>query len=82
MSLAEMAAKAAGTGGRLVCPKCGCADFRTYGKAPGHELTLRYKQCRHCGYKMITKQAPEQFVREVDSSHSDPEPDEIEGDIL
>lgn len=78
MSLAEMAAKAAGTSGRLVCPKCGCHDFRTYGTIPGVASTFRYKQCRHCGKKLYTMQQPEQIVRSVD----DETDEETEGDSL
>lgn len=82
MSLAEMAARAAGTGGRLVCPKCGCADFRTYKTIPGHVATFRYKLCRHCGHRMLTTQQPEQMVRDVESPEVGADVDEIEGDIL
>jgi len=78
MSLAEMAAKAAGTFGRLVCPKCNCTDFRTYKTNQGHTSTFRYKQCRHCGHKLFTMQQPEQIVRSVD----DETEGEIEGDLL
>jgi transposase-like protein len=78
MSLAEMAARAAGTNGRLVCPKCNCTDFRTYGTIPGVASTFRYKQCRHCGKKLYTVQQPEQIVRSVD----DETEEEIEGDLL
>jgi DNA-directed RNA polymerase subunit RPC12/RpoP len=72
-TLAEMASLAAGSNGRLACPRCGCADFKTYGKQPGHVATFRYKQCRHCGYKMITEQQPEKFVRGVGGDDADAE---------
>lgn len=75
MSLAEMATRAAGINGRLVCPQCHCADFKTYGKQPSHVVTVRYKQCRHCGYKMITEQQPERFVRGVGGDDSSIESD-------
>lgn len=81
MSLAEMAAKAAGTGGRLVCPKCGCADFKTYKTQQGHVSTFRYKVCRHCGHRFVTSQAPEQAIRDVETV-VDRVDEDIEGDIL
>lgn len=71
MTLAEMATRATGSSGRLECPRCHCADFRTYGTNHGHVATFRYKQCRHCGAKLITSQQPEQFVRSVDSPDDD-----------
>jgi predicted nucleic-acid-binding Zn-ribbon protein len=74
MTLAEMAAKSAGCNGRLLCPKCGCADFRTYKTIQGQPSTFRYKQCRHCGHKLMTIQSPEQAIRDV------AEEDEIEDD--
>lgn len=67
MTLAEMAARSAGTGGRLVCPKCGCADFKTYKTQQGHLSTFRYKACRHCGHKLLTQQPPEQMIRSVET---------------
>ena len=79
MSLAQMAARAAGTG-RLTCPRCGCGDFRTYKTQQGHVSTFRYKVCRHCGHKFVTSQAPEQAIRDVETVVEDRE--DIEGDIL
>ena len=77
MSLAEMAAKAAGTSGRLVCPKCGCQDFRTYRTSQGVAATFRYKECRHCGHKLLTQQPPEQMIRSVETvvDHAEDEDD-------
>lgn len=72
MTLAEMAARAAGTG-RLVCPKCGCADFRTYKTIQGHVQTFRYKACRHCGHKLLTTQQPEQAIRNIESVTEEPD---------
>lgn len=72
LTLAEMAAKSAIIAGKLACPRCNCADFRTYGKGPGHIQTHRYKECRHCGCKILTAQEPERMVRIVkDTSESD-----------
>jgi transcriptional regulator NrdR family protein len=81
MSLAEMAAKAAGTG-RLVCPRCACCDFRTYKTIQGHVQTFRYKACRHCGHRFLTTQAAEQAIRSVETVQDDVVDDEDEGDIL
>lgn len=68
MTLAELAAQSAPrTGGRLTCPRCGCADFRTYKTQQGHVATFRYKACRHCGYKLLTTQPPEQMIRSVET---------------
>ena len=72
MTLAQMAARAAGQSGRLACPKCGCQDFRTYGTRDGHVQTFRYKACRHCGHKILTAQDPERVIRDVVSEIDDP----------
>lgn len=80
MTLAEMAARSALTGGRLVCPRCGCADFKTYKTQQGHVSTFRYKACRHCGHKLLTQQQPEQMIRSVETMVDDEE--QIEGDLL
>lgn len=78
-TLAEMASIAAGSG-RLVCPKCACADFRTYKTQQGHVQVFRYKMCRHCGHKFITMQPPEKALRSVETFVE--VEDEIEGDIV
>jgi len=75
LTLAEMAARSSGTGGRLVCPKCGCADFKTYKTQQGHVSTFRYKACRHCGHKLLTQQQPEQMIRSVETVVEDVEDD-------
>lgn len=66
MSLADMATKAESQT-RLTCSGCGCHDFRTYKTIPGHLDTFRYKQCRHCGKKILTAQSPERAVRDVET---------------
>lgn len=80
LTLAQMAARSAGTGGRLVCPKCGCADFKTYKTQQGYLSTFRYKACRHCGHKLLTQQPPEQMIRSVETVVEDEQ--DIEGDLL
>lgn len=76
-SLEEMAADAAkGNSGNVVCPKCGCCDFRVYGHAPSQSVTIRYKCCRHCGHRVVTSTIEtERIVRDV-NPHSDDE-DEV-----
>jgi hypothetical protein len=73
LTLAEMAARSSGTGGRLVCPECNCRDFRTYRTSQGVAATFRYKQCRHCGHKLLTQQPPEQLIRSVETAVDDEE---------
>ena len=80
MTLAEMAAKAAGTG-RLVCPKCGCPDFKTYKTSQGVAATFRYKACRHCGHKLFTMQQAEQAIRSIENEPT-ADVDDLEGDLL
>lgn len=65
LTLAEMANRSAMENGRLMCPRCRCADFRTYGKGQGYVLTQRYKECRNCGCKILTAQEPEKLLRIV-----------------
>ena len=79
MTLAEMAARAAGSTG-IACPKCNCQDFRTYKTIQGRAVTFRYKACRHCGHKVLTtSQTSERVVRDIEP---DAEPDSFENDIL
>lgn len=80
MTLAEMAAHSAGTSGRLVCPKCNCGDFRTYRTSRGVAATFRYKECRHCGHRLLTTQPPEQMIRSVETVVEDE--DQVEEDLL
>ena len=80
MTLAEMAARAAGTGS-LACPRCNCADFKTYKTQQGHRATFRYKECRHCGHRVLTTQQPEQVIRDVETRGAVAEND-FEGDIV
>ena len=81
MTLAEMAARAAGQAGRLACPKCHCADFRTYKTIRGHLHTFRYKACRLCGHKIVTTQAPEQAIRAV-AADGEVSTDDFDGSIV
>jgi len=79
MTLAEMAARAAGATG-IACPKCECRDFRTYKTIQGRAVTFRYKACRHCGHKVLTtSQTSERVVRDVEP---DAEPDSFENDVI
>jgi transcriptional regulator NrdR family protein len=79
MTLAEMAARAAGVRG-VECPKCACRDFRTYKTIQGAAVVFRYKACRHCGHKLLTtSQTSERVIRDIERPGDD-EP--IENDIL
>jgi hypothetical protein len=75
MTLAEMAAVSHNTVGRLVCPKCACPDFKTYKTTRGVVATFRYKECRHCGHRLLTTQPPEQMIRSVETVVEDVEDD-------
>ena len=63
-----MAADAAmSADGSIVCPNCGCSDFRVYKTDQGLTSTFRYKACRHCGYRVLTStKSAERIVRAVD----------------
>lgn len=65
-TLEEMAADAAGQNG-IACPKCGCRDLMAYRTEEQRTRTIRYRRCRNCGKRVITKQAPEEIVRDVES---------------
>jgi DNA-directed RNA polymerase subunit RPC12/RpoP len=71
-TLAEMAADAAGGNG-VACPKCGCRDLLAYKTEEQRTRTVRYRRCRHCGHKVLTKQAPEEIVRDVEGRNGDKE---------
>lgn len=79
MTLAEMAARAAGVGG-VACPRCECRDFRTYKTIQGAAVVFRYKSCRHCGHKILTtSQTNERVIRDVETETED---GTIENDVL
>jgi DNA-directed RNA polymerase subunit RPC12/RpoP len=70
-TLAEMAMQAleievkAGSG--ISCPTCGCRDLRVYRSSQGHAVMVRYKQCRHCGRKILTStESVETILRDVE----------------
>ncbi len=69
MSLAEMAAKAAGTvrqDGRLSCPRCGCTDLKVDKTKTPVSATFRNRQCRHCGAQFRTVQPPEAYIEDIE----------------
>lgn len=81
MTLAEMAAQAAGVRG-VECPRCQCRDFRTYKTIQGSAVVFRYKSCRHCGHKILTtSQTSERVIREIETEQ-EPEEESFENDIL
>jgi len=43
----------------LTCPKCGCADLRVLNTRQSMGRVIRYRQCRHCGRRVITYEAPQ-----------------------
>ena len=81
MTLQQMAARSAESV-RLGCPKCGCADFRTYKTIRGHVQTFRYKACRNCGHKLLTTQEPERAIRDVDAEEGPAAADDFGGSIV
>jgi ribosomal protein L40E len=40
----------------LVCRRCGCRHFETVYTRPKLGCILRLRQCRHCGYRMVTRE--------------------------
>ena len=66
-TLGEMKADSVSNGNGIECPTCGCRDFRTYGTDPKNTATFRYKQCRHCGHRIVTAtpHSRERIVRDV-----------------
>lgn len=55
-SLGELAA--VGRKGGLICPRCGCRDFTTVKTIQGDGHVQRRRQCRHCGERITTIEAP------------------------
>lgn len=55
-SLAQMAEEAQreSTSGKIVCPHCGCVDFRTTNTKVVDGFRKRLRRCRHCGYPVNT----------------------------
>lgn len=55
-SLAQLAAEAQENSheGKLVCPDCGCQDFRVTHTIPADGYRKRLRRCRHCGYPINT----------------------------
>lgn len=65
-TLEELAAQSAGNAHGMACPRCNCKDFRSYRREVHQSQYLRYRYCRHCGYRGITKQAKEELLRDVE----------------
>ena len=40
----------------LVCRKCGCRHFYTVKTRPKSGCIMRWKECRHCGTRIITRE--------------------------
>lgn len=55
-SLAQMAEEAQreSTSGKIICPHCGCVDFRTTNTKVVDGFRKRLRRCRHCGYPVNT----------------------------
>jgi transcriptional regulator NrdR family protein len=47
----------------ICCPRCGCADLKTSHtiKQPGG--VKRYRVCRHCGTRLVTREKVEVFKK-------------------
>jgi len=43
------------TGG-LVCPKCGCRHLPVYYTRRDSRTIRRTRVCRHCGYRLVTRE--------------------------
>ena len=51
----------------ISCPKCGCCHFYTTHTEPLRDGRIRRrKECRHCGRKIVTYEAPQQVSQEPD----------------
>jgi DNA-directed RNA polymerase subunit RPC12/RpoP len=66
-SLEQLASEASEPPSKSVkCPRCGCADFKTYGTIPGTSSVFRYKSCRHCRHRIVTNTVEhERIIRDV-----------------
>jgi|GEM_PF-6375405 len=72
-TLAEMSCDAVvgNTVDGIKCPQCECRDFRTYGGSNGTTSRFRYKECRHCGHRVLTaSKTVERIIRDV-AAHAD-----------
>jgi transcriptional regulator NrdR family protein len=38
----------------IACRKCGCSHVPAYKTIDVRERTMRYRECRHCGYRFTT----------------------------
>jgi hypothetical protein len=48
-----------------VCPRCGCADLRQYKTILMATRIVRYRICRHCSHRVLTRQPLETIIRDV-----------------
>jgi transposase-like protein len=81
MTLAEMAAQATPrVNGRLICPNCGCSDFKAGKVRRAGSSVFRYRKCAHCDRSYMTSQAEERIVRPVEISSDEFVSDELEMD--
>jgi len=40
----------------LECPKCGCKHFRVIYTRPKKGQIIRRKECRYCGWRVLTRE--------------------------
>jgi DNA-directed RNA polymerase subunit RPC12/RpoP len=74
--MAAEAAEAAGEYGGLACPRCNCRDLLADKTIKQTSRTIRYRRCRNCGHKVLTRQdsnppPPETIIRDVDTYNED-----------
>ena len=51
----------------IECPKCGCRHFYTTHTEPLRDGRIRRrKECRHCGRRIVTYEAPMAATRKPD----------------
>jgi transcriptional regulator NrdR family protein len=50
----------------IECPQCGCRHFYTTHTEPLRDGRIRRrKECRHCGRKMVTHEAPQPTAKQT-----------------
>ena len=52
----------------VICPKCGCRHMLAENTHRMRQRTYRYRRCRNCGNKVLTR---EEIVRDVRQKETD-----------
>lgn len=56
----------------IQCPRCGCRDLHVANTIMQLGRVIRYRQCRHCGKRIRTKESPEIYYSPIQITKPEP----------